>query len=129
MPDQDTLPETVRRLVANRLESLEMVQVLLLLHADPDRVWTSADVEGATALDEVSASRQLILLRQGGLLTVEMASDATYRYGATGDLARAVDDLKQCYQARLVDLASLIASRPRQRLQLFADAFRLRKDD
>lgn len=129
MAERSTLPQPVQDLVTRHLASIETMQVLLLLHAAPARTWTSADVAAATSLDEVSATRQLVLLRQRGLLSVEMTDDAAYRYHATGDLASAVDGLAACFRARPLEVAALIASRSQHRLRLFADAFRLRRRD
>ena len=105
------------------------MQVLLLLRDQPERRWTSPEVTEALRLDEASVSGALVRLRQLGFLTVELEGDARYRYAAAGDLASAVDDLRECYRTRPLDLAALIAARPQQRLRLFADAFRLRKDE
>ena len=127
MGQRSTLPEPVQDLVARHVASIETMQVLLTLHAAPTRAWTSRDVAAATSLDEVAATRQLVILRQRGLLAVEMTDDAAYRYNAEGDLASAVDGLAQCFRARPLDVAALIASRPQHRLRLFADAFRLRR--
>jgi hypothetical protein len=128
MTSNQGMTEAARALVESRLDSVEMVEVLLLLHADRERCWTVDEVAGASGLDTVTASRHLILLRQRGLLTVAMGGDASYTYGAQGELAGAVDDLMECYRTRPMELASVMAARPRQKLRLFADAFRLRRD-
>jgi DNA-binding MarR family transcriptional regulator len=126
MPAHRPLPESVEGLIATRIESLEAMQVLFLLRDRPDRTFTAREVAESLALDDVSVSRQLIQLRQRGLLAVEMSDDASYRYAASGELASAVDELRECYVSRPLDLAALIANRPQVRLRLFADAFRLR---
>jgi hypothetical protein len=127
MGQRSTLPLPVQDLVTQHVASLEAMQVLLVLHSAPTRAWTSGEVAVATSLDEVSATRQLVVLRQRGLLAVEMTDDAAYRYNAAGELASAVDGLAECFRARPLDVAALIASRPQHRLRLFADAFRLRR--
>jgi hypothetical protein len=129
MWERGALPESVQRLVATHVDSLDVMQVLLLLHDHPDRTWTSQEATEVLGLDAASVSGALVRLRQRGFLTVELAGDTRYRYAPKGDLGSAVDDLKECYRARPIDLAALIAARPQQRLRLFADAFRLRKDD
>jgi hypothetical protein len=121
-------PEAVQRLVATRIDSFEMLQVLVLLCDHPEKRWTSPEVTAALQLDQASVSGALVRLRQRGFLAVEMEEDARYRYAAHGELADAVDQLLDSYRARPLDLAALIAAGPRQRLRLFADAFRLRKD-
>ena len=124
-----SLPESVQQLIASRIDSVEMLRVLVLLRDEPGRRWTSREVTSALELDEASVSGALVRLRQRGFLAVELQDDTRYRYAAEGDLADAVAELRKCYQARPLDLAALIAARPQQRLRLFADAFRLRKDD
>ena len=115
--------------MATRVDSLEMMQVLFVLHDQQNRTWSSQEITADLGLDEAAVSGALVRLRQRGLLAVEMADDAKYRYAASGDLAEAVDQLRQCYRTRPLELAALIAARPQQRLRLFADAFRLRKDE
>jgi hypothetical protein len=123
------LPPSVQELVGARIDSLEMMQVLLVIREQPDRSWTLDMVRDASSMDEAAISGALVKLRQRGFLSVELAGDTRYRYAASGDLAAAVDDLRECYRTRPLDLAAFIASRPQKRLRLFADAFRLRKDD
>jgi hypothetical protein len=127
--ERSRLPESVQRLVAQRIDSVEMLQVLLVLHDDRGRTWTAAQAAQAASLDGVAATRQLVLLRQRGFLTVEMTEDAAYRYGPQGELREAADDLVKCYRARPLEVLSLVAARPLRRLRMFADAFRMRGDD
>jgi hypothetical protein len=128
MPYRRPLPDSVERLVATRIESLEMMQVLFVLSDEPHRAWTAREVAESITVDEVSASRQLIRLRQRGLLAVELSEDASYRFAADGELAVAVAELRECARSRPLELAARIAARPQQRLQHFADAFRVRRD-
>ena len=121
-------PERVSALVEARLDSIEMIQVLMVLHGEPTRSWSAEEVARATGLDPVSASGHLIVLRQRGFLLVTMAGDASYTYGARGELSDTVDALMECYRTRPLELANLVAARPRNKLRLFADAFRVRRD-
>lgn len=128
MPERSTLPGAVEDLIERYFESIDSMRVLLAIHAEPKRSWSCREVADVAGLDHGSASRQLVRLRQAGLLSVKLADDATYGYAASGDLARAVDELKACFQARPLDVVALIAARSERRLKHFADAFRFRKD-
>jgi hypothetical protein len=128
MTHHGSLPDAVQRLVATRIDSLEMMQVLLLLSDLPPRAWTSREAAESLGSDEVSVSGQLVRLRQRGLLAVQMSEDASYRYAASGDLALAVEQLRECARSRPLEVAALLATRPQQRLRHFADAFRMRRD-
>jgi hypothetical protein len=90
----DWLPPSVRHLIATRVESLETMRVLFLLRDHPDRTWTAREVAASLALDDVAVSRELIWLRQRGLLAVEMSDDASYRYAPSGELDAVVDELR-----------------------------------
>jgi hypothetical protein len=122
------IPEDARLLIATRVDSLATLDVLGLVRTGGDREWTADDVAGALRLDVVSASRQLVALRQGGILTVTMGVDARYRYAPPAATAVAIDALVAAYVAHPLEVAELIAARPRNKLRLFADAFRIRKD-
>ena len=123
------IPDEARLLVERRIASVEMLDVLLLVHDSPGRAWTAAEAARALGTSEVSASAQLVALRQSGILSVAMADDARYTYGPRPDLAAAVDALAAHFRDHPLDVADLIRSRPRQKLRMFADAFRLRKDE
>lgn len=123
------LPDDARLLVERRIDSIEMLDVLLLLHGNPRRPWTAAEAARALGTSEVAASAQLVALRQGGILSVEMTDDARYTYQPRPELAVAVDALAAHFHENPLEVAELIAARPKQKLRLFADAFRLRKDE
>jgi hypothetical protein len=53
------IPDEARLLVERRIHSMEMLDVLVLLHGSPDRAWTAAEAAAALGTDEVSASAQL----------------------------------------------------------------------
>jgi hypothetical protein len=124
---RSTLPRSVEELISTHLDSIEALRVLLRLHAAPGETWTARAVAEATSMDEVSATRHLVSLRQRGFLAVEMADDAAYRYAAAGTQAASVDELAACFESRPMDVAETIAQRPQRDLRLFADAFRLRR--
>jgi hypothetical protein len=123
------VPDEARLLVERRIDSMQMLDVLLLLHRSPERSWAASETARALGTSEVSASAQLVALRQGGILSVEMTDDARYTYQPRPELAAAVDALAAHFRENPLEVAELIASRPKHTLRIFADAFRLRKDE
>jgi hypothetical protein len=128
LPPRD-IPEDVSRLIARRLESPQFLEVLLLMHGTPSRSWTPDEIAVRLQLDETSTSCALVALRRAGILKVAIADSLQYSYQPPPSTADTVDALAALYEERPGDIIDLIASRPRQKLRIFADAFRFRRDD
>jgi hypothetical protein len=126
---RDELPEEARALVMRHIESPAFLEVLLLFSGGGDRSWTPRDVGRARDLDEVTISRALVALRQGGLLKVTISDELHYRYAPPPDTARAVQALAEYHRDHPGKVVELILAGPPRSLRRFADAFRIRKDE
>ena len=123
------LPPRVQRFVKQHIDSIEKLEVLLLLRANPGRPWTAAAVAGELRIMETSAQGRLDDLTARGLLAHEGGTPPSYRYAPiSGEDAQAVTELASTYAQRRVSVITFIFSQPQDRLRSFADAFRIRKD-
>ena len=123
----ETFPEEVRTLVATHIQSVEQLEMLLLLNEHLNRAWTSEEVAAELRIDAMSAASRLQDLSARGFLAHNSGS---YRFRADNDeLRRAVAALAEAYRDRRVSLINLIFSKPVDKVRLFADAFKLRKDE
>ena len=129
MTESDVSHE-VRAFIAERIDSVVQLEVLLLTHADPARSWTAAAVAEQLRIDSAWAAGQLNELAARGLLSPSQDSEnGGFRYApATPELGSAVAQLAKDYAERRVTIITLIFSKPADTLRSFADAFRLRKD-
>lgn len=124
----DALTEDVRQFVLDRIGSVVELETLLLLRRVP-REWNGEELASELRIERTAAAEQLAALAAKGLL-VAGASPGRYRYGPGSDaVRRLVDGLAAAYEDRRVTVISLIYSKPRDTVQVFADAFRIRKDD
>lgn len=125
----EELPREVRDLVSRRLNSMEEVEVLLLLAAEPGAL-TSDEIRERLRLTTSSAALPaLARLEREKLIVAEGQEPPRYRYAPeSGELRRAVALLAVAYNERPVTLVRLVYTRP-NRAQTFADAFRIVKDD
>jgi hypothetical protein len=73
------LPEEVDRFLADNIESLEELEILLLLRAEPARWFEAPEVTAALRLGAYSAPERLADLARSGLLSVE-GKPLRYRY-------------------------------------------------
>lgn len=130
MPDSPGIPTEVRQLLARRLESVEHVDILLLLATTAPRTWSVQEIAAELRLDNGAVAR-----RVGDLTTAELLSRHSTeqgreeRYAFSPDSVatrRAVDALHELYQLRPATVLRAIYDRPRVIAQSFADAFRVK---
>ena len=124
-----SLPPRVQRFIESHIDSIEKLEVLLLLRNQPARAWTAAAVAQELRIMEASAMGRLEDLCARGLVSCEGGTPATYRFAPTAaDDAQAVTELATTYATRRVSVITFIFSQPMDRIRSFANAFRLKKD-
>jgi hypothetical protein len=121
------IPEVVRRLIADKIDSIPELEAVLLLRKDRTRTWSIEESSKALFVSPVVAGYILGVLTERGFLA---CSDESYRYAPDSPvLEAAVDLLATTYSRRLVEVTHLVHAKPSASVRLFADAFRLRKDE
>jgi hypothetical protein len=124
------IPDDVDRFLARHVDTIEQLEVLLLLHRCPATDWTAESVASALYIQPASAARRLAALAGFGLLASKAESAPTYRYAPrTPELDATVGRLADTYRERRVAVITAIASRPMENVRAFSDAFRFRKKD
>jgi hypothetical protein len=118
--------EAIRRFLRAHVRSVWTLDALLTLKRNSDRSWT---VEGLTA--ELRAARPMVAEILAGFRTANLVRDNGdgVRYApANPEHVRIIDALERLYAERPTSLIREIMAAPSDRLQGFADAFRLKKD-
>lgn len=125
----DAFPADVRAFLAEHISSIAQLEMLLLLRSDPARKWDVAEISKALyATPEMSAG-QLASLRDLGLLTASGDPEHCYQYQpGTPELEDMVTCLAELYKERRVSVITALYSEPVNKVQTFADAFKLRKE-
>ena len=120
----------VQQFIERYIDSLAKLEMLLLLRADPSRQWDACDIAKALYYSARDVCEdQLASLARAGLLTCTAPPDKRYRHGpASAELERLVGDLAEMYKERRVAVITQIYSKPVNQIEVFADAFRLRKE-
>jgi hypothetical protein len=125
----DQLPHAVRQLLARYIRSVEQLEVLLLLHGEPHRSWSAADVYSVVRSSEPSIASRLEAFVKDGFLAREEGMPSRYRYAPQStDLRSAVDATAAAYKTWRIRVLEAIFAPPGDPVQSFADAFKLRKD-
>ena len=129
-PAEEPIPEIVRRFIIDHINSVESLEVLLLLSTGTIREYTPEEVCRTLCTSLESATARLRELHRSRLLvTVENAGSPKYRFDPANAEAKVVADLEKVYKTRRVSVISFIYSNPTDPLRAFSDAFRLRKDE
>ena len=125
----DDFPADVRAFIATHISSIAQLEMLLLLRSDPTKQWDVEEISKTLyATPEMSAG-QLANLQACGLLAVAEGSESRYQYWpSTPELDRVVGKLEELYRERRVSVITVLYSEPVNKVQTFADAFKLRKD-
>jgi hypothetical protein len=123
------ISDEARRLIADRISSAEMLEILLLLAGAPERGWTADEVSRQVFTVPAAAIASLEGLVGQGLAASDGAANPTYRFApATPELERQVAALASAYRQSRVAVIQLVFARPSDPLRSFADAFRMRRD-
>jgi hypothetical protein len=129
------LPEPVQALLRERIRSVEQLEALLLLHAEPARSRTEQEVAEALRINPQLVSSALTGLLHNGL--IHRGPDGRVRLGDAAAMPLpAIDALARSYQDQRIEVLVFISqsaiSRVRQdALRTFAGAFQItgRKKD
>jgi DNA-binding IclR family transcriptional regulator len=121
------IPDHVLQFVRRYIKSVWTLDLLVLMRRASARTWTvdilARELRGNRPLVEDALS----MLTRGGLLRQE--ADGAYRYDPSApDLDAVAAELERHYAERPVALIKEIASAPGDKIQSFADAFRIKKD-
>ncbi len=120
------LPERVHRFLYHNIDSVEQLEVLLLLRRVPDRGWSAEEVARELYSHPSSVLHRMSSLAGRGLL--RELEPACYQYAPrSSDLHETVNAVAEAYRERRVAVITLIASKPIENVRAFSDAFRFRR--
>jgi DNA-binding IscR family transcriptional regulator len=110
--------------IRRSLKSVWALELLLLLRADRERGWTTAELVSELRANDSLVTRILEDFRRHGLV----GGEGGWRYAAKAPDADLCDQIEALYRERPMTLIKAISTPP-DRLQALADAFRIKKGD
>jgi hypothetical protein len=121
------MDDDLREFLRHSLRSVWNIELLLWLFRSPARSWRPADLVRELRASDFVVSEGVAGLQRAGL--VAAAPDGAYRYApASPALDRLVQQLEQVYRERPTAITRALFAASDEKLQTFADAFRLKKD-
>lgn len=118
------LPQNVYAFLLEHIDSLEQLEVLLLMRKD-QRSWSAQEIARELRIMPESAGNRMSNLSLRGIVIED--GSARYRYSPRSpELDRDVAGLATAYAERRVTVINLIATKHLERIKSFADAFKLK---
>jgi hypothetical protein len=126
----ELIPSDVQHFILKRIDSIAELEAMLLLSGHSGQAWSTPDVARRLYVNEQETATVLARLQGEGLVVAQPGDPPTYRYQPiTPELEEIARRVLDSYQKHLVPVTNLVHSKPRTRIQEFADAFKLRKDE
>ena len=129
MAPGERIPRDVSVFLREHLQSITQLDLLLLLHGAPGRRFTAVQVSRELRVPERFVTGQLVDFARSRVLTADDADPPTWRFDPAGPHARVVGELADAVRRRKRAVHDLILAEPSSDVQLFSDAFRLRRKD
>jgi hypothetical protein len=124
-----SIPKDLEQFILDKIDSVAQLEALLLMRTNADQEWRAATLAKRLYISENETAAILMVLAGQGFLEAD-ADKLSFRYGPNSPKLRVMlDRLAELYAKQLVPVTNLIHSKPKSRVQEFADAFRFRKDE
>lgn len=126
----DLIPGDVEQFILKHIESVAQLEALLLLRSDSNVGWNAGELSKRLYISEKETAEVLSRLHADGFVVAKTRKPTAYGYEPnTPELRQMVDRVAEIYAKYLVPVTKLIHSKPKTRVQEFADAFKLRKEE
>jgi hypothetical protein len=125
----DLLPDDVKAFLLRHIDSIAHLEALLLLQANAELAWSAETLAKRIYTPVQDTAEILARLCADGFLAAQGSAPLLYQYHCSSrEQANMVDQVAVLYARYLIPVTQLIHTKPRTRVQAFADAFKLRKD-
>lgn len=122
------IPEDVQQFITRNIESAEQLDVLVLLHAHPERAWTADELSQAIFSVPQSTARTLVALEARGYAARAGDQPPAWRAAAPPADEQRIAALAAAYRSNRAGVIRYLFSAQPDPVRSLADAFRLRKD-
>lgn len=120
---------SVSQFLSEYIDSAELLDILMLLHAQPTEVWTSENVSNRVFTVPQAAERRLEELESRGLVVEAAGQKGAYTLKTSDPKLNAVlTELRTAYVASRADVITAVFNMKADPLKSFSNAFKLRGD-
>jgi hypothetical protein len=122
----------VKRFIQSTIDSAEQLEVLIFMMSNADASWSANEVAEQTRLSQESVREKLQSLADADLLVTESEGSSTsYKYlpNSSALADEVAQSLETAYAEGRETILQLIYSKPLKNIKIFADAFKIRRDE
>ena len=124
------VPADVREYITDNIDSVAELEALVLIRHDPQVEWTVSGLAERLYIGLEQAGEVALKLCSLGVTVETGREPVTYQYRpARPGLDVLVSEVVEAYSKYLIPVTNLIHSKPQSRVQQFAEAFKLRKQE
>jgi hypothetical protein len=121
------IPREVKRFILERVDSVELLEVLFLLHSNENKQWSAQTGSDELRANPASIAKRLAYLQNLGLIAEDEITSGMYRYAPKSSAVRELmDQLAEIYRVRRTTVLELIFSPMKKAIDL-ASAFDITK--
>jgi hypothetical protein len=126
---ESAFSKELEKFIAEEIQSLEQLEILLLLSGNPHKWWTAQGTYDVIKSNPSSVEARLEEMTARGVLRKATENEVRYQFAPEDPaLWNVVNELRDAYKERSVKVVQAIYSKPPDAVQEFARAFRVRKD-
>lgn len=123
------IPEELLQFLRDHIDSVEQIEILVLLCQSGERAWTAEEVAKELRSSQSSVAKRLEEFAAKKFLKNVDPSVQRYQFAPADDaVKRRIEELKELYKVRRVTVIDTIFSKPVDKIKVFADAFKFRKE-
>lgn len=119
-------PDNVREFMKNYINSVAILDLLIMIKNQPAREWTANDVSAEMRTNPSYAMLQLNQLVDAKV--IEKSEKGFFRYKVDSPHHEVIEQLEEFYNLKKSSIINQIYSQPLDSLRDFANAFKIKKD-
>ncbi len=120
----EIIADDLKEFIVAYIDSIAQLEALLLLRANPDKLWDAATTARRLYVGEREGQEILARLCAEKFVS---GDDQAYRYAPAADNAALIDRLAEAYARHLIPVTNIIHQKSR-RIREFADAFKFKRE-
>lgn len=123
------IPEELLQFLRDHIDSVEQLEILILLCQKGDREWTADEMARELRSSPSSVAKRLEEFAAKKFIKATEPPPRSYRYAPADESVRKrIAELSELYKVRRVTVIDTIFSKPVDKIKVFADAFKFRKE-
>ena len=121
------IPQEIQQFITNHVRSVEQLEILLLIHGTPHKIWSVQSVYSSILSSKSSVERWLEEFVRTGFCQKTTDEPANYFFSASGEIELRLSALAELYKIKPARVIEAIFKKDLGAAQSFADAFKIKR--